>query len=83
LEPSDLGRIIDATQISMRIGADTVKKQVYLQFYLPDQTDEKKEQSYTLKLSWPQFVAIADSYPEIKEQVDMFDTLAKEMNDDV
>jgi len=70
---AELGKVLDASGVNMRIGSPVSEPYVFLQFYFDDPNTEV-EQRYSLRLSIEQVKAIAEAYPRIKDEMDMFKT---------
>jgi len=63
--------VIAAETVGLRIGSPVASDLVYLQFFYTDATTEE-EKRYTLRISLSQMEKIAETYPLIRDEVEMF-----------
>lgn len=72
--------VIDVSRVALRIGSSPGASLVYLQFFFEDANTEE-ERRYTIRISADQMRLIAQTYPRVQDEVDLFASLEGEFED--
>lgn len=70
-EKFPIDNVLAAETVGLRIGSPVGEPLVYLQFFFTDPATEE-EKRYTIRISVDQMRMIADTYPKVKDEIDMF-----------
>lgn len=66
-----LDNVVAAEQVGLRIGSPVGTPLIYLQFFFDDPNTEE-EKRYTIRISLDQMRSIAETYPKVKDEIDLF-----------